>query len=163
MLGSVTAAEERPHVALRRVALTDASVAPLLSGLAEEYAVRYGAIDEMSRTEGPEFDPPSGAFFVAVGDGETVAGGGFRRISDEVCEIKRVWTSAGHRRRGLAGQVLSALETAAEAAGYQTIRLETGPRQPEAEAFYLGRGYRRIPVYGRYELALAFERSIDAP
>jgi hypothetical protein len=52
------------------------------------------------------------------------------------------------------------LETAATEAGYHTLRLETGPLQPEAAALYESHGYMRISSYGRYRAALAFERSL---
>jgi hypothetical protein len=60
--------------------------------------------------------------------------------------------------------VLDALEAAASDTGYRIVRLETGPAQPEAEAFYESRRYERIPVYGRYSEARAFERRLtDSP
>ena len=68
-----------------------------------------------------------------------------------------MWTHPDYRRRGLAWRVLAALEEAASAAGYRRLILETGPRQPEAAAMYARRGYRRIPVFGRYDQALAYE------
>ncbi len=34
--------------------------------------------------------------------------------------------------------------------GWTTLRLETGPRQPEAVALYEGVGYRRIAAFGPY-------------
>jgi GNAT superfamily N-acetyltransferase len=145
---------------LRRVAFDDEAAVPVLAGLSQEYAVRYGEIDEMSYTTAAEFEPPAGTFVVIVQGGRTVAGGGFRRLSDEACEVKRVWTSPQCRRQGLAGLVLDALEGAAAEVGYRTVRLETGPAQPEAEAFYESRGYERIPVYGRYPEAIAFERPL---
>jgi GNAT superfamily N-acetyltransferase len=145
---------------LRRRRLTDVEVAPLLAGLAVEYHARYGSNDEMSHASADEFDPPAGGFVVAIEDGVTVAGGGFRPLEPGVCEVKRMWTHPGHRRRGYAMQILEALEHDAREAGYKTLRLETGPAQPEAQALYTRRGYHRIPVFGRYPLALAFERDL---
>lgn len=151
---------------IRTARLDDPLVAPLLSGLSAEYYSRYGANDEMKRAAEAEFDPPTGLFVVIVDDAEgvngpiTVAGGGFRRFSDEVCEVKRMWTHPDYRRRGLADRVLSALEEAAAGTGYRRLVLETGPRQPEAAALYHRRGYRRIAAYGHYEEALAFETSL---
>jgi len=146
---------------VRRVRFDDGAVAPLLVGLAEEYAARYGAIDELKHTSVEQFEPPGGAFFVVLEGGETVAGGGFRRLTDETCEVKRLWTSPAHRRRGLAGIVLDAIEATAVETGYRMVWLETGPSQPEATAFYEGRGYRPIPLYSdRYEQAHAFGRPL---
>jgi GNAT superfamily N-acetyltransferase len=135
-------------------------VGPLLEGLGQEYRERYGSGNELASTTPTEFEPPAGAFVVLVDDSGTVAGGGIRRIDEETCELKRLWTRADRRREGLAGQVIDALEATAVAAGYSRLILETGPAQPEAEAFYERRGYIRIPVYGHYEHARAFERHI---
>jgi GNAT superfamily N-acetyltransferase len=141
---------------LRQVRLTDPLAATLVAGLTREYDVRYGEIDEMASVEADVFDPPTGTFLVLIDGDEVLAGGGLRRVSDGVCEVKRMWTAPGHRRKGYASRVLTGLEDAARAAGYATLLLETGPRQPEAIAFYTARGYHRIPYYGSYDQALAF-------
>lgn len=143
---------------LRRVSLDDPAVGPLLDDLSREYHERYGPGDEMLNTKPDEFEPPSGLFVVIL-DGEvTVAGGGFRRHAEGVCEVKRMWTHPDYRRRGLAVRVLAALEQEAAAAGYVRLVLETGPAQPEAAALYTRLGYTSIPMYGPYSHALAFER-----
>jgi GNAT superfamily N-acetyltransferase len=141
---------------LRRVRLTDPLVAPLIADMTREYDLRYGKNDEMSTVDAADFDPPSGTFVVLIDGGEVLAGGGLRRVAGDTCEVKRMWTAPGQRRKGYASRVLTALEDAARAAGYSTLLLETGPFQPEAIALYTGRGYRRIPTYGRYPDALAF-------
>jgi GNAT superfamily N-acetyltransferase len=141
---------------LRQVRLTDPLVAPLIAGLSREYAERYGENDELTTVDAEAFDPPSGTFVVLIDGGEVLAGGGLRRISDDTCEVKRMWTAAGHRRKGYASRVLTGLEDAARAAGYATLLIETGPLQPEAIRLYTSRGYERIPYYGRYPDALAF-------
>ncbi len=143
-----------------RVRLGDPQTQVLLAGLAAEYRSRYGELDILSDAVANEFDPPEGAFVVLVEDGVTVAGGGLRRIDATTAEVKRMWTSPRHRRQGLARSVLTALEQVAVDLSYQRIRLETGPAQPEAVALYVSLGYRRAPVYGRYEQALAFEREL---
>ncbi|MGY1916907.1 hypothetical protein [Blastococcus sp. SYSU DS0973] len=64
--------------------------------------------------------------------------------------------------------VLAGLEDAARARGWTTLRLETGPRQPEAIALYSGAGYRPIGAFGHYvgdpdaEHSLFFERVLAA-
>jgi GNAT superfamily N-acetyltransferase len=141
---------------LRQVRLTDPLVAPLIGGLTRVYDERYGETGEMATVDAEEFDPPAGTFLVLIDGGEVLAGGGLRRVADGTCEVKRMWTAPGHRRKGYASRVLTGLEDAARAAGYSTLLLETGPLQPEAIALYTGRGYRRIPYYGRYAEALAF-------
>jgi GNAT superfamily N-acetyltransferase len=141
---------------VRRVRLNDAEVAPLLEGLTLEYDERYGENVEMTRAVADEFDPPTGLFIVLMDGPVTAAGGGFRRHDTTTCEVKRMWTHPRYRRRGLAVRVLGALEDAAPGAGYTRLILETGPRQPEAEALYAARGYDRIDYYGHYPEARAF-------
>jgi GNAT superfamily N-acetyltransferase len=114
----------------------------------------------MSTVSGEEFEPPSGLFLALIEDDVVIAGGGFRRLTPDACEIKRMWTHPDHRQQGHASTILKALEEEARAAGYVTLRLETGPAQPEAVALYSSRGYRRIPAYGRYGRAVAFELAL---
>jgi GNAT superfamily N-acetyltransferase len=146
---------------LQRVRLSDPTMAPLLAGLEAEYEARYGPSDEMAAAGEAEFDPPSGLFLAMVDDGIVIAGGGYRRHAPGRCEVKRMWTARAHRRQGHASILLGALEDAARTAGYTTLWLETGPAQPEAAAMYASHGYRRIPVYGRYRDALAFEKTLS--
>src|SRR3954469_20774871 len=145
---------------LRRCRLDDAALAPLLDGLSIEYHERYGSNDEMAHAHAEEFEPPAGCFLALVDDGVTVAGGGFRYLEPGVCEVKRMWSHPAYRRKGYATLVLDALEQEASRAGYRTLRLETGPSQPEAQRLYEARGYHRIDVFGRYPQALAFEREL---
>ena len=114
----------------------------------------------MASVGAEEFEPPDGVFLVLVEDGVTVAGGALRRLSSDTCEVKRMWTSPAHRRKGYATAVLDELEQVARTRGYAVLRLETGPAQPEASSLYERRGYARIPTYGRYEQARAFEHNL---
>jgi GNAT superfamily N-acetyltransferase len=144
-----------------RVSLDAAAVRPLLAALEDEYEIRYGPGDELTMTHPAEFEPPDGAFIVLLdAAGVTVAGGGFRRFSDDACEVKRMWTSPAHRRQGLAARVLGELEDLARSVGYQRVVLETGPAQPEAHTLYRTRGYAVMPTFGRYTLATAYEKSL---
>jgi hypothetical protein len=64
----------------------------------------------------------------------------------------------------VAKAVLAGLEDTARSHGWTTLRLETGPRQPEAVGLYLSTGYRPIAAFGGYvgapdaEDSLFFER-----
>jgi ribosomal protein S18 acetylase RimI-like enzyme len=137
---------------LRTTSLHDPAVSPLLAGLDEEYRRVYGAIleGEIEAHEAAEFEPPAGTFLIARVGEETVAGGGLRRWSDGIAEIKRMWTAPAHRGRGYARRVLAALEEAAGALGYRAVRLETGSFQTAALALYRSAGYRRIAPYSVY-------------
>ena len=61
--------------------------------------------------------------------------------------------------------MLAGLEAEAAARGWTTLRLETGPRQPEAVRLYTAAGYHRIEAFGSYvredqDWSLYFERTL---
>lgn len=127
---------------VRQVGMADPLVAPMLAELHEEYVGRYGAgVRELNRFPAEDFAPPHGAWILLLAGDEPVAGGAFRRHDGRTAELKRIWTSSAHRKRGLGRRVVIELEILAAARGYRRIHLTTGPRQPEARALYLAAGY----------------------
>lgn len=152
--------------------LTDAAAAPLLEGLVHEYSTRYGAgaAGEFDRHPAEHFTAAhGGALLLLVEDGETVAGGALRAFDPAYAaqgvlatdfpaphtEFKRIWTHAGHRRRGLGRRVLTELELSAVRLGYRRVFLTTGPRQPEAVALYRAAGYTELPDAGAADRGFA--------
>ncbi|MFC5910819.1 GNAT family N-acetyltransferase [Streptacidiphilus monticola] len=133
----------------RRTVLADPLVQPLLRELEYEYSTRYpavarteGARSELERYPAEEFEPARGGLLLLLLEqGVPVAGGAYRRYDARTAELKRIWTAAAHRRRGLARRVVAELEREAAAAGYTRVYLTTGPRQPEARGLYLSTGY----------------------
>ena len=80
----------------------------------------------------------------AVGMGAlVVTGGGF-------AEVKRMFVVDSARGGGVAGDILLALEEVARSLSLATIRLETGPDQPAAIAFYTRRGYVPVEAFDPY-------------
>ncbi|MFF1384399.1 GNAT family N-acetyltransferase [Arthrobacter sp. NPDC058288] len=129
----------------------DARVRPLLDELAQEYDTRYGdlfgrkaAAEELNRYPAAEFAAPGGALLIVQENGESVAGGAFRRHGPGTAEFKRIWTHSAHRRRGLARFVLAELEALAVRRCYSQVYLTTGLRQPEAKHLYLNSGYEPL-------------------
>jgi GNAT superfamily N-acetyltransferase len=90
-----------------------------------------------------EFAPPLGVFVVArrAGSAHPVGGVGIRPVAAGIGEIKRLWVEEGERRLGTGGALMARVEVAAGDLGYRTLRLETGPKQPEAVAMYRGSGW----------------------
>ncbi|WP_157240719.1 GNAT family N-acetyltransferase [Catenuloplanes japonicus] len=115
-----------------------------------EMAARYGGTGDDTPMDPAEFVPPHGDFLVAFLDGEPVAGAGWRAHGDEDAELKRMFTSAAVRGRGIGRTVLGAVEESARAQGRKRVILELGDLQPEAIAMYHACGYERIANYGYY-------------
>ncbi len=140
----VSPAAGAPDLTVLQVEVGDPELEPLLNDLVVEYGTRYGRISahtQLTEVPATDFIAPDGAFLVLTENGETIAGGAIRRYDARTAEVKRVWTSSGHRRRGLARRLMAELERAARELGYDRIHLTTGPRQPEAVGLYLTSGY----------------------
>jgi GNAT superfamily N-acetyltransferase len=134
---------------LRALPYHDPVAQDLVGRVQQEYVQRYGGPDEAA-VDPAEFEPPEGLFLVAEVDGEPVGCGAWRVLRPGVAEVKRVYVSPAHRRRGLAQVVLDALESSAARAGNRSVVLNSGDRQPEALALYRRAGYTPAPGYGVY-------------
>ncbi len=98
---------------------------------------------------------------------ETPAGcGAIKEYSADTMEVKRMYTPAQFRSRGIASLVLAELEKWSLELGYTKCILETGKRQPEAIALYKKNGYTIIPNYGQYigiENSVCFLKDLTNP
>ena len=102
---------------------------------------------------------------VLLFEGDTaVASGALKAFDDRTMEVKRMYTADDARGRGLAGQVLAALEAWAAELGNHRLVLETGKRQTAAIRLYEKHGYQRMAEnYGQYigvENSVCFEKEI---
>ncbi len=126
----------------------DAEVQRLTTAQQAELRARYDGDTEPGT-------PPSAADVSVVlvardDDGTAVGCGALRALGGDVAEVKRMYVVPAARGRGVSKRLLAGLEDAARSRGWTTLRLETGPRQPEAIALYEGAGYRPIPAFGAY-------------
>ncbi len=87
---------------------------------------------------------------VAYEDQQAIGCGALKAYDAQTCEIKRMYLLPAHRGKGVASQVLNALEAWAKTLGFQKCILETGYKQPEAIGLYEKNSYLRIPNYGQY-------------
>lgn len=132
----------------RPVPAGTAEAAELIAAMVAEMRDLYEGLDleapDMPRAGPAELGPPGGLYLVGYRDGAAVCGGGIKRLPDGACEIKRMYVVPSARRGGVARALLAALEDAARGMGYRVARLDTGERQPHAQAFYEASGYRRV-------------------
>jgi GNAT superfamily N-acetyltransferase len=127
----------------------------LIRAMVAEMNVLYGDIEghHVPSATPADFAQPAGTFLVGFAEGEPVCAGGIKRLDDKAAEIKRMYVVPAARRRGVARLLLGALEGAALECGYRLVRLDTGPRQPHAAAFYASAGYVEIGNYNANPLA----------
>ncbi|MCW2508044.1 MAG: Acetyltransferase family protein [Modestobacter sp.] len=98
-------------------------------------------------------------------DGTPIGCGALRPLEAGAAELKRMYVVPAARGRGISRLLLTGLEAEACTRGWTTLRLETGPKQPEAVALYTGAGYRPIGAFGHYvrpgeDWSLYFERTL---
>jgi GNAT superfamily N-acetyltransferase len=144
-------------VDLRPVPYDHPDAVLLIAAVQEFYRERYGG-EDVTPVDPAEFAAPRGFFTVGYVGGTPAACGGWRarggsedpRLRPGDAEIKRMYVGPDHRGRGYARAVLAELERTAAAAGRLRAVLETGIRQPEAIALYLGAGYEPVPPFGTY-------------
>lgn len=100
-------------------------------------------------------------FVVAYINDYPVGCGGIRPLDSKCVELKRFFVDCNYRKKGIASKILSFLECKAKYKGYSSIKLETGPFQPEAIGLYRKFGYVDIELYGEYvnsKYSLCFEK-----
>jgi GNAT superfamily N-acetyltransferase len=125
---------------------------PATELLAEMRVELVGLYEDFTRLDNPpvaldELRPPGGAYLVGFAGDDVVAGGGLRRLSEDVAEIKRMYVRPAARSRGVARALLVALEEAAASLGYAAVRLDTGPKQVHGLALYRSAGYLDVEPY----------------
>lgn len=127
---------------------TDPEIIALITAQQQEIAEREVAAVGSRVSNYPLHDGIR--YLGAVVDGRLVGCGAIQPIDGQTGEIKRMYVRPAYRGRGIARQLLAALEELAWSDGLSTLRLETGDFMPEAIKLYASSGYEPIPTYGEY-------------
>ncbi|WP_079913601.1 GNAT family N-acetyltransferase [Paenibacillus sp. 32352] len=136
-------------IQLKRTDSANPDLLQLIAQLDEELYAKYPA-DEVFVVD---LSDPSvqDVVFVIAYSGDAAAGcGAYRPLDGESAELKRIYVAPSFRKRGIASRLLGWPEHEARQAGYTTLRLETGPEQPESIALYEKCGYYFIAPFGEY-------------
>jgi pimeloyl-ACP methyl ester carboxylesterase/GNAT superfamily N-acetyltransferase len=132
---------------------------PVSATLVAEYVAEIKAMypwwtpDVAPRMTGRDVEPPNGRWLVAYRDGRAVGCGGLKRIDDRVAEIKRIYVTPEARGAGVARKLLTRLEQAAGEAGYEVVRMDTGPKQEASVKLFCSSGYEPIADYNDNQVA----------
>lgn len=89
----------------------------------------------------------SGGLFVVIEDaaGRTVGTAGLWRISDKVCELRKMYFAVEIRGQGWGKAVLDFMLLKAAEMGYEDVQLETASVLVEAIGLYRQTGFRQLP------------------
>jgi putative acetyltransferase len=140
-----------------------ADATELIAELTAELAALYQTSDGSAGFKPEDVEVPRAAFVIARIDGYPVGCGALRPLSATEVEVKRMYTRPEYRRKGVAQAIMTEFEVLARQFGYTTIKLQTGPLQPEAAALYERVGYYRIPKFsGNWDRVLAYQKDLVA-
>ncbi len=98
----------------------------------------------------PAYRPPAGATLIARHDGAAIGCIAYRRRSQHVCEMKRLFVRKSGQSRGAGRRLCEALIGEAERNGYAQMCLDTLSRFSEAIDLYRSLGFRECAPYQSY-------------
>lgn len=109
-----------------------------------------------------DIDVPNSLFVIARNmSGDAVGCGALRPLSEDVAEIKRVYSRV--KKLGIGKQIVNFLERQAKTLRYKAVCLETRRINVNAVMFYKSLGYQEISNYGIYAgkpEAICFKRML---
>jgi putative acetyltransferase len=110
-----------------------------------------------------EYSPPDGCLLLASEHGSIAGCCALRRLSNDTCEMKRLYVRPGFRGKGTGKALAEAVIEEARRMGYRKMRLDTVPSMAQAIDLYRKLGFKEIrpyrfnPIPGALFMELLFE------
>jgi len=94
-----------------------------------------------------KYQPPDGALILALVEGREAGCIALRKISKDICEMKRLYVRDEYRGLGLGKKLVGMIIDEAVNKNYQYMRLDTLPTMKSAQSLYLSFGFYDIEPY----------------
>jgi GNAT superfamily N-acetyltransferase len=108
------------------------------------------SIDDELADIAKKYGPPAGLTLLAMRDDVYTGAAAYRDLGDGTCEMKRMFVLDEFQGHGTGRALCGELISRAKAAGFRTMRLDTGIMQTEAIAMYRRFGFAECPQYNEY-------------
>jgi ribosomal protein S18 acetylase RimI-like enzyme len=102
--------------------------------------------EELANLPG-EYASPTGGLLLTTYQNQAAGCVAMRRLSDGVCEMKRLYVRPQFRRKGIGRVLAEAIIERARKAGYKQMRLDTAPSMDAARTLYESLGFKNIGPY----------------
>jgi len=94
------------------------------------------------------YSKPEGCFLIAVSEKDEMLGGvGLRKLTPEICEMKRLFVYPQYLKQGIGRSLCLELILKAKRFGYNKMRLDTLTRLEAANKLYKQLGFYGIAAY----------------
>lgn len=122
----------------------------------------FQGLDEELETLPGKYAEPEGALFVASVGGALCGCIAMRKLSEGVCEMKRLYVRDSHKGKGIGKELVRTIIEEARAKDYRIMRLDTLSTMKPALALYREFGFREIEpyVYNPIEGAVFMEKDL---
>lgn len=109
-----------------------------------------------------DYSPPNGRLLVAEHEGKIAGCVALHKLSDGVCEMKRLYVRPAFRGKALGRALAERVIEEARAIGYTQMRLDTVVgKMDSAIALYRRLGFREIPPYRENPIPGAIYMELD--
>ena len=121
--------------------------------LFQEYAnslnisLAFQHFDEELNIINSMYGSPTGCLLLVYDNELPVACAAYRKIGEDICELKRMYIKPDYRRKGIGQEIMNILCTRSKLNGYRLMRLDTLDTMTPAIKLYSNNGFYTIEAY----------------